>query len=29
MWEQYDALGSNGVMSDIHDKFIALPTPLN
>jgi len=26
MWEQYEALGSNGVMGDIHNKFLALPT---
>lgn len=26
-WEQYEALGENGVMNDIHKKFLALPTP--
>lgn len=26
-WEQYEALGENGVMTDIHNKFMALPTP--
>lgn len=26
MWNQYEALGANGVMSDIHDKFMTLPT---
>lgn len=25
-WLQYEALGENGVMEDIHDKFMALPT---
>ena len=25
-WKQYEALGKNGVMRDIHDKFMALPT---
>lgn len=25
-WIQYEALGKNGVMRDIHDKFMALPT---
>lgn len=25
-WEQYHALGANGVMDDIHNKFLALPT---
>lgn len=24
-WLQYEALGANGVMSDIHAKFMALP----
>lgn len=24
-WVQYEALGANGVMSDIHAKFMALP----
>ncbi len=26
-WKQYEALGENGVMTDIHNKFLALPTP--
>lgn len=25
-WVQYEALGENGVMEDIHDKFMSLPT---
>ena len=25
-WKQYHALGANGVMDDIHDKFMMLPT---
>lgn len=25
-WEQYHHLGANGVMDDIHKKFLALPT---
>lgn len=25
VWKQYHALGANGVMDDIHDKFMALP----
>ena len=25
-WEQYHSLGANGVMDDIHRKFLALPT---
>ena len=25
-WKQYHALGENGVMDDIHDRFLALPT---
>ena len=25
LWEQYEKLGKNGVMKDIHDKFLALP----
>jgi hypothetical protein len=25
-WEQYHALGANGVMDDIHTKFFKLPT---
>lgn len=25
-WQQYHALGANGVMNDIHAKFLALPT---
>lgn len=26
MWEQYHNLGKNGVMDDIHNKFMKLPT---
>lgn len=25
-WEQYHSLGANGVMDDIHRKFLKLPT---
>ena len=25
-WDQYHALGANGVMDDIHNKFLRLPT---
>ena len=25
-WKQYENLGANGVMEDIHKKFMALPT---
>lgn len=25
-WQQYHSLGANGVMNDIHNKFLALPT---
>ena len=25
VWKKYDALGENGVMSSIHDEFMALP----
>lgn len=25
-WEQYHSLGANGVMDDIHRKFLELPT---
>lgn len=25
-WKQYHALGANGVMDDLHTKFLALPT---
>lgn len=25
-WKQYHALGANGVMDDLHNKFMALPT---
>lgn len=25
-WEQYHALGENGVMDDLHEKFLELPT---
>jgi len=28
-WKQYHGLGANGVMDDIHNKFMALPTPKN
>lgn len=24
-WHQYEALGANGIMKDLHDRFIALP----
>ena len=26
MWKQYHNLGENGVMDDLHGKFMALPT---
>lgn len=26
VWNQYHALGANGVMDDLHDKFLELPT---
>ena len=26
VWMQYEALGENGVMSRVHDAFLALPT---
>jgi len=26
MYQQYHSLGENGVMDDLHDKFMALPT---
>ena len=26
MWMQYHNLGANGVMDDIHERFMALPT---
>lgn len=26
-WKQYEVLGQNGVMNDIRNKFMALPTP--
>ena len=26
MWVQYDALGDDGVMEDLHTKFLNLPT---
>lgn len=26
VWKQYEALGENGVMDDIHSKFMSLPT---
>jgi hypothetical protein len=25
-WTQYHALGANGVMNDLHDRFLKLPT---
>ncbi|HIZ16977.1 MAG TPA: hypothetical protein H9675_05370 [Firmicutes bacterium] len=25
-WQQYHALGANGVMDDIHERFLLLPT---
>lgn len=25
-WKQYHSLGANGVMNDIHNKFMVLPT---
>lgn len=25
-WEQYHSLGKNGVMDDLHNKFLELPT---
>lgn len=25
MWVQYESLGANGVMSEIHNKFMSLP----
>ena len=25
-WKQYHALGVNGVMDDLHEKFLELPT---
>ena len=25
-WKQYHALGANGVMDDLHEKFLELPT---
>lgn len=25
-WRQYHALGANGVMDDIHERFLSLPT---
>ena len=25
-WKRYHALGANGVMDDIHSRFMALPT---
>ena len=28
-WSQYERLGKNGVMKDIREKFLALPTQLN
>lgn len=29
LYEQYHALKGNGVMTDIYNKFMALPTPLD
>ena len=29
VWLQYHALGANGVMDDLHSKFMALPTGKN
>lgn len=29
VWQQYHNLGANGVMDDIHSKFLALPTREN
>lgn len=26
LWEQYHMLGANGVMNDIHSRFMNLPT---
>ena len=26
VWQQYHSLGANGVMDDLHNKFLALPT---
>lgn len=26
LWVQYEALGENGVIADLHDKFLGLPT---
>lgn len=28
LWVQYEALGENGVMADLHDKFLKLPTEI-
>lgn len=28
LWVQYEALGENGVISDLHEKFLNLPTDL-
>lgn len=25
VWKQYEALGKNGVMTDIHNRFVSLP----
>lgn len=27
MWSQYHSLGANGVMDDVHRKFLELPDP--
>lgn len=29
VWKQYEILGENGVMDDIHNKFMSLPTEPN
>lgn len=29
VWQQYHSLGANGVMDDIHEKFLELPTQPN
>ena len=28
-WKQYHSLGANGVMDDLHDKFMDLPTTVD
>lgn len=27
-WKQYHSMGKNGVMDDIHERFMELPTPV-